>query len=310
MKRRFDIRQHTFAASLVVAVMYVLSTFVFSRMAVTAVPVIAGLLLFAANAVAVYLVVDFFSGGFNHMSALMFAILALSFPAVAVYDPAYLCITPLNAAFYIGVRFYAGDSKNDLAFFCSLLISLASLNFPPLAWVALFMLLMNFFPAVDKARFVVISIVGFLLPQVVALAVIYITGDVRMISPAVSDYLSQVVTMDISIGASSAARVIKVITFFVLFVVAFIAFLKHNAQYNVSHSKAMIMVYPYALLITLLVLLFPYTNLTMGTMLIMVPVAIVLYDYFVWGSSDHDCRIALAFALLAALLEYAFVGIK
>ena len=59
-------------------------------------------------------------------------------------------------------------------------------------------------------------------------------------------------------------------------------------------------------MITLLVVLFSYGTPAMSTMLIMVPVSLVIYDYLVWGSSDRGCRIAAAFLALAVLLEYIF----
>ena len=186
MKRRFDIRRYTSVAVVVTLVMYLLSTFVFSRGEISFATVAIGLLLFAANAAVVYVTADFFSLGINHIAPLVFAILALSFPAVALYDPSYLCTVPLNAAFYICVRFYGGDANNDMAFLYSVLLGVASLMFPPLLWVAVFMLIMNFWMAGDKLRFIVISIVGFLLPLVVALSAVYVSGDIRTLMPAMS----------------------------------------------------------------------------------------------------------------------------
>lgn len=310
MKRRFDIRRYTYVAIIATLLMYVLSTFVFSKTDLTLANVLIGLVLFAANAAVVYMTVDFFSLGINHTAPLVFSILALSFPAVALYDASYLCTVPINAAFYICVRFYGGHIDNDMAFLYSLLLGLASLLFPPLAWVAVFMILMNFWMAGDKLRFLVISIVGFILPLVVALAVVFVAGDIRALAPALSDYLKDLVTPYPGMAASSAARVIKIVTILICFIVALVAFFRRNAEYSLSHSHAMIMVYSYSAVITLIVLLFSYNNLTMNTILIMVPLSIVLYDYFVWGASDRECRIALAFTALAALLEYAFVAVK
>ncbi|MBQ7254545.1 MAG: hypothetical protein IJS30_07725 [Bacteroidales bacterium] len=310
MKRRFDIRRYTSVAVVVTLVMYLLSTFVFSRGEVSFATVAIGLLLFAANAAVVYMAVDFFSLGINHIAPLLFAILALSFPAVALYDPCYLCTLPLNAAFYICVRFYGGDANNDMAFLYSMLLGVASLMFPPLLWVAVFMLLMNFWMAGDKLRFIVISIVGFLLPLVVALTVVYVSGDIRTLMPAMSAYLRGIVMPYPGLAASSAARVIKILILLVCFAVALVAFFRRNAEYSVSHSHAMTMIYSYSALITLIVLVFSYNNLTMNTLLIMVPVSVVLYDYLVWGASDKACRIALAFTALAIVLEYAFFGFK
>lgn len=310
MKRRFDIRRYTYVAIIATLLMYVLSTFVFSKADRTVANVIFGLLLFAANAALVYMTVDFLSLGFNHIAPLVFSILALSFPSIAIYDPSYLCTVPLNAAFYISVRFYGGHIDNDMAFFYSLLLGLASLLFPPLAWVSLFMILMNFWMAGDKLRFLVISLVGFLLPLVVALAVVYVSGDIRALSPAISGYFKDLVTPYPGVAASSAARVIKIVTLLSCFAVALVAFFRRSAEYSLSHSHAMIMVYAYSAVITLIVLFFSYNNLTMNTVLIMVPVSIVLYDYFVWGATDRNCRIALAFTALAALLEYAFIAVK
>ena len=310
MKRRFDIRRYTYVAIIATLLMYVLSTFVFSKADMTFANVLLGLLLFGANAALVYMTVDFFSLGFNHTAPMVFAILALSFPSVALYDASYLCTVPMNAAFYICVRFYGGHIDNDMAFFYSLLLGLASLLFPPLAWVSVFMILMNFWMAGDKLRFLVISIVGFLLPLIVALAVVFVSGDVRALTPAILGYLKDLVTPYPGVAASSAARVIKVMTLLICFAVALVAFFRRSAEYSLSHSHAMIMVYAYSAVITLIVLVFSYNNLTMNTVLIMVPVSIVLYDYFVWGATDRDCRIALAFTSLAALLEYAFIAVK
>lgn len=310
MKRRFDIRRYTSVAVVVTLVMYLLSTFVFSRGEISFATVAIGLLLFAANAAVVYVTADFFSLGINHIAPLVFAILALSFPAVALYDPSYLCTVPLNAAFYICVRFYGGDANNDMAFLYSVLLGVASLMFPPLLWVAVFMLIMNFWMAGDKLRFIVISIVGFLLPLVVALSAVYVSGDIRTLMPAMSEYLRDIVMPYPGLAASSAARVIKILILLVCFAVALVAFFRRNAEYSVSHSHAMILVYSYSALITLIVLVFSYNNLTMNTILIMVPVSVVLYDYLVWGASDKACRITLAFTALAIVLEYAFFGVK
>lgn len=310
VKRRFDIRRYTGVAVVVTLVMYLLSTFVFSKVELSFATVAIGLLIFAANAAVVYVTVDFFSLGINHIAPLIFAILALSFPAVALYDSSYLCTLPLNAAFYICVRFYGGDANNDMAFLYSMLLGMASLMFSPLLWVAVFMLIMNFWMAGDKLRFIVISVVGFLLPLVVALSAVYVTGDIRTLMPAMSGYLRDIVMPYPGLTASSAARVIKILIWLVCFVVALVAFFRRNAEYSVSHSHAMILVYSYSALITLIVLVFSYNNFTMNTMLIMVPVSVVLYDYLVWGASDKDCRIALAFTALAVVLEYAFFGVK
>ena len=310
MKRRFDIRKYTIVAIIVTVVMYVLSTFVFNRGSVSLGGVLAGLAFLAANAVVVYMTVDFFSVGINHAAPLIFATLALSFPAVAMYDASCWYALAINIAFYLSVRFYGGEISNDMAFFYSALLGVASLMFPPAIWLALFLLLMNFWLSADKARFVVMSLAGFVLPLVVYLAVLFATGDIRDLMPAVSAYLGDTVTIYAGFGAASAARVIKVVTIIVCFVVALVAFLRRSAEYSVSHSHAMIMVFAWAAAVTLLMLLFSNNNIVANTTLIMVPVSIVLYDYMVWGGSDRDCRIALAFVSLAVLLEYAFFAVK
>lgn len=310
MKRRFDIRRYLYVAAIATVLMYVLSTFVFSRAEASFVAVIAGLLLFAFNAAVVYVTVDTFTIGLNHTAPLLFSFLALSFPSVAIYDVSYWCVVPLNAAFYLATRFYMGDVNNDLAFFYNLLLGLTSLLLPPVAWVALFMLLMNLFVAADKGRFVVMSLAGFLLPLLSAMFVVYAGGDNRLLSLAIQGYLDDIAQPELTIGAMSAASVIKILTFVICFAVALSAFFKNSAKYSVSHARAMIMVFAYSVIATLLALLFSYNNHTMSIMIIMVPVSIVIYDYLVWGTSDKQCRIALSFILLAALLEYAFLWIK
>ena len=310
MKRRFDIRRYTIVAIIVTVVMYVLSTFVFHRGSTSFAGVVAGLLFLAANAAVVYLTVDYFLVGINHVAPLLFATLALSFPGVAVYDPSCWYALAVNFAFYIAVRFYGGEVSNDMAFFYSLLLGMASLMFPPVIWLALFMLLMNFWLSPDKARFVVMSLAGFILPLVVFLTVKYAAGDVRDLMPAVKTYLGNTILTNAGFGASSASRVIKVLTFAVCFGVALAAFLRHSAEYSVSHSHSMIMVFAYSAAVILILLVFSYNAFTANTMLAMVPVSIVLYDYMVSGSSDRECRIALAFISLASLLEYAFVAVK
>jgi hypothetical protein len=60
----------------------------------------------------------------------------------------------------------------------------------------------------------------------------------------------------------------------------------------------------------LLLAMFPYGGRTTNTMLIMMPLSIVFYDYLVWGADDRQCRIALAFLALALVLEYAFVAVR
>lgn len=310
MKRRFDIRKYTIVAIVVTVVMYVLSTFIFSRTPVSVIGVVAGLLFVAANAVVVYMTVDFFSVGINHTAPLIFATMALSFPAVALYESSCWYTLAVNISFYLAVRFYGGQVSNDMAFFYTLLLGVASLMFPPVIWLALFMLLMNFWLSADKARFVVMSIAGFMLPLAVFLGFKFAIGDVRELMPAVKSYLGDAVQVEAGFGSSSAARVIKIVIIAVCFAVALVAFVRRNAEYSVSHSHAMIMIFAYSAVVTLLLVLFSYNTLTANTLLIMVPVSIVLYDYLVWGASDRECRIALAFAALAVLLEYTFIAIK
>ncbi len=295
---------------IVTVVLYVLSTFVFSRSSLTFLTVLGGLLFLAANAVLAYLTVDFFAVSINHAAPFVFSILALSFPAVALYDPSLWCALAANLAFYIAARFYGGDSRDDWAFCYSALLAIASLVFPPIAWVALFLLIMNFFPAPDKPRFIVASIAGFLLPLVVFMAYKFATVDVRQLGPAAGEYLKAVVSPYAGLGANSAARVIKVMTFVICFIISLVTFFRRNAEYSVSHSKVMILIFSYSAMITLLLALFSYGALQMNIMLIMVPVSLAIYDYLIWGASDRECRIAIAFLLLAVLLEYAFVAIK
>ena len=310
MKRHFDIRKYIYILVAFTVVLYVLSTFIFHKQPLTAWGVIGGLLFLAANAALVYYTVDFFAVSINHAAPFVFSILVLSFPAVALFDKSLWCVLPVNLAFYVAARFYGGDSNDDLAFLYSALIALASMLFPPLIYLALFFLIMNFFMAGDKARFIVSSIAGFLLPLVFFLAYRLATGDVRMIMPAVKDYLSTVVAPYPGLGANSAARVIKIVTLLTCFIVSLISFFKRNAQYSVSHSKVMIMIFAYAAVITLLLALFSYGGFVMNVLLIMVPVTLVIYDYLVWGAGDRECRIAAAFLTLAVLLEYIFAGIR
>ena len=306
MKRRFDIRRYIYILVAFTVVLYVLSTFVFNKQPFTALTVLGGLLFLVANAFIVYFTVDFFAVTINHAAPFVFGILALSFPAVAVYDPSLWCALPANLAFYVAARFYGGDINDDLAFLYSALLGIASLMFAPLLWVAVFLLIMNFWMAGDKARFIVSSVAGFLLPLVVMLTFRLATGDVRLIMPAVTEYLKNAVTPYVGFGASSAARVFKVATFFICFVVSLVAFIRRAAQYSVSHSHVVVMILAYSAVITLLMVLFSYSSPAMSTMLIMVPVSLVIYDYLVWGSSDRGCRIAAAFLALAVLLEYIF----
>lgn len=310
MKRRFDIRKYVFVLAGVTALMYVLSTFIFCKAQITFVSVLLGLLLVAANAMIVYATVDFFAVGFNHAAPLVFAALALSFPSVALYDVSHWYALPVNLALYIAARFYGGEVSNDMAFFYNVLLGVAAIMFPPIAWVAVFMLIMNFFMSPDKARFIVISIVGFLLPPVCYLSYKFAASDPREIMPAVRGWLGSLVSVSVGFGATPASRVMKIVTFLVCFAVALVAFFRRNAEYSVSHSHVMIMVFSYCALIVLLLSLFCYGTLTMNTMLIMVPVSIVFYDYMVHGASDRACRIAIAFLALAILLEYAFVAVK
>ena len=310
MKRHFDIRKYIYILVAFTVVLYVLSTFIFHKQHLTAWGVIGGLLFLAANAALVYFTVDFFAVSINHAAPFVFGILVLSFPAVALYDKMLWCVLPVNLAFYVAARFYGGDSNDDLAFLYSALLALASMLFPPLAWLAVFFVIMNFFMAGDKARFIVSSVAGFLLPLVFFLAYRLATGEVRMIMPAVKDYLSAVVAPYPGLGANSAARVFKIVILVICFFVSLLSFFKRSAQYSVSHSKVMIMIFAYSVMITLLLVLFSYGGFVMNILLIMAPTSLVIYDYLVWGAGDRQCRITVAFLTLAVLLEYIFAGIR
>ena len=128
--------------------------------------------------------------------------------------------------------------------------------------------------------------------------------------PSVQEYLRAVVSPYPGLGANSAARVIKIVTILICSVVSLVSFFKRSAQYSVSHSKVMIMIFSYAAMITLLLALFSYGGYVTNILLIMVPVSLVIYDYLVWGAADRECRIAAAFLALAVLLEYIFAGIR
>ena len=306
MKRHFDIRRYIYLLAAFALLQYVLSTFVCVARPITLSGVLLGLLMLSASAMLVYFTVDFFAVSINHAAPIFFAILALSFPGVAIYDPSLWGVLAANAAFYAAARFYGGDINPNWALLYSALLAVASLMFPPMAWIALFMLIMNFFPAADKVRFIVTSIIGFLLPLAFFMAYQYITAYERVLIPLAGDYLKSMVTLDFGLGASSAARVLKILTFLVCFVVSLVSFLKRSAEYSLSHSHVMTMIFAYSVAITLVVMLFSAGGLAMNTLLIMVPVSLVLYDYLIWGASDRSCRIALAFIALAVLLEAVF----
>ena len=284
---------------IVTVALYILSTFVCCRVPLTFVSVLGGLILLAANALLAYMAVDFFAVSINHAAPLVFAIIALSFPAVAVYDSGMWCALAVNAAFYMAARFYGGDLNEDWAFFYSALLAVASLMFPPIAWVALFLLIMNFFPAPDKPRFAVMS-----------LAYKFATADVRSLAPAVSQYLKCAVSPYVGLGAGSAARVFKTVTLVICFAVSLAAFFRRNAEYSVSHSRVMILIFAYSAMVTLLMVLFSYATLQMSAMIILVPVSLAIYDYLVWGANDRECRVMIAFLALAVLLEYIFVAVR
>lgn len=310
MKRHFDIRKYIYLLAAFALLQYVLSTFVCAGVHLTVAGVLLGLLMFSASAAVVYFTVDFFAVSINHAAPIVFAILALSFPGVALYTPALWPVLAANLAFYAAARFYGGDINDNWVFLYSALLSVASIFFPPMAWIALFMLIMNFFPAGDKVRFIVTSIVGFLLPLVFLLSYKYVIADGRVLLPAIGEYLKAAVTVDFGFGASSAARVIKILTFLVCFIVSLVSFLHRSAEYSLSHSHVMTMIFAYSAAITLLVVLFSTGGVAMHTMLIMVPVSLVLYDYIIWGASDRDCRIAIAFLALAVVLEFVFAVVK
>ena len=288
--------------------MYVLSTFVFGKEPLTVAGVLLGLVFFASTAMLVYFTVDFFAVSINHAAPVVFAILALSFPSVAIYNLSLWGVLAANAAFYGAARFYGGDISDDWALLYNALLGVAALLFPPMVWLALFILLMNFFPAGDKLRFIVSSIVGFILPAVICLTYLYVTGDVRELMPAVSGFFKATVTPYFGIGAISAARVIKILTLLVCCIVSLVSFLKRSAQYSLSHSHVMIMIFAYSAAITLLVILFPPGSVQAATLLVMAPVSLVIYDYLIWGADDRGCRITLAFLALAVILEFVFAA--
>ena len=310
MRRRFDIRRYMYILVIFTVVLYILSTFVFGRNPLTFVSVLCGLLFLAANAALAYMTVDFFAVSINHAAPFVFSIIALSFPAVAVYDSGMWCALLVNAAFYLAARFYGGDLNEDWSFFCNALLAVASLLFPPLAWVALFLLIMNFFPAPDKPRFIVMSLVGFLLPLVLVLAYRFATADVRSLMPSVAEYLKSTVSAYVGLGANSAARVLKTLTLVICFAVSLASFFRRNAEYSVSHSRVMILIFAYSAMMNLLVVLFSYGSLQMNAMLILVPVSLAIYDYLIWGATDRECRITISFLALAVLLEYIFGSIR
>ena len=292
----------------VALVMYVLSTFVFGKEPVTVAGVLPGLFFFAATAFLVYFTIDFFAVSINHAAPLVFAILALSFPSVAVYTPMLWGVVAANAAFYCAARFYGGDISDNWVLLYNALLAVAALLFPPMVWIALFMLLMNFFPAGDKLRFIVSSLVGFILPVAVYLTYMYVTGDARELMPAVSGFFKSTITADFGIGALSAARVIKILTLLVCSIVSLVSFIKRSAQYSLSHSHVMVMIFAYTAAITLLVILFPPGSVQAATLLVMAPVSLVIYDYLIWGADDRGCRITLAFLALAVILEFVFAA--
>ena len=290
--------------------LYVLSTFVFAKGELSAVNSAACLLLLVANAATVYFTVEFFSLGINHTAPLIFAILALSFPSAALFDMAAMATLPVCGAFFLAVRYHGGQVSDDMVFLYNALLALASLHFPPLVWLAVFLLAMNFSMAADKARYVVMSVVGFILPLAVYLSYLYVTADLRALAPVVKKYLLSLVAPAPGLGAASASRVIKVLIFGICYIVALVKYFRRSAEYSVSHSHVMILIFSYTVLMVLLLVLFPYGGSTMNTLLLMMPFSIVLYDYLVWGASDRECRTAVAFAALAVLLEYAFVAVK
>ena len=308
MKRHFDIRKYFYLLVAAALLMYVLSTFIFGKAPLTVGGVLLGLAFLAATAMAVYFTVDFFAVTINHAAPVVFAILALSFPSVAIYVPTLWCVLAANAAFYCAARFYGGDISDNWVLLYSALLSVASMLFPPMVWMALFLLIMNFFPAGDKIRFIVSSLVGFLLPAAVYLTYIYVTGDARELLPAVSGFFKATVTARFGLGAISAARAIKILTLLVCCIVSLVSFLKRSAQYSLSHSHVMTMIFAYSAAITLLVILFPPGGVQAATMLVMAPVSLVIYDYLIWGADDRGCRITLAFLALAVILEFVFAA--
>ena len=310
MKRRFDIRSYLYLLIPLALVLYALSTFVFGKSELSALNIAAGLLILVANAAAVYFTVEFFSLGINHTAPLIFAILALSFPSAALFDMAAMATLPVCGAFFLAVRYHGGQVSDDMVFLYNALLALASLLFYPLAWLAVFLLAMNFTMAADKARYVVMSVVGFMLPLTVYLSYLYVTYDLRALSPVIKQYLLSLVAPAPGLGAASASRVIKVFIFIICYLVALVKFFRRSAEYSVSHSHVMILIFSYTALTALLLVLFPYGGSPMNILLLMVPFSIVLYDYLVWGASDRECRTAVAFAALAVLLEYAFVAVK
>lgn len=290
-------------------VLYLLSTFLPGG-GISAVNAALGAIFLAACAGVVYLTVDFFAVTINYAAPLVFACLALSFPCAAVYSPLLWAAAAQSLAFYLAARYYGGDADNDRAFLYCALVAAASLIFPPMVWTLLFLVTMNISTAPDKPRFLVSCALGFLLPPAAYLACRFLCADFREVTALLQQYFSALISPAVDLGASSAARVIKVLTIAVCYVVSLVSFLRRSAEYSVSHSRVMTFIFAYCSVIVLLLILFPSGCLPMNVMLAMVPLSLVIYDYLVWGATDRGCRIAAAFLSLSLLLESAFLVLK
>ncbi len=309
MKRRFDIRRYLYVLVIFAIVLYLLSTFLPGGV-LSVGNALFGLLVLATCAGVVYLTVDFFAVTINYAAPLVFACLALSFPSVAVYSPLLWAAVASSLAFYLAARYYGGDANDDHAFLFCALTAAASLIYPPLAWTLLFLIIMNISTAADRPRFLVSCTLGFLMPPVAYLSYRYLCADMREVTPLLQQYLSALISPSVDLGANSAARVIKVVTIAVCYVVSLVSFLRRSAEYSVSHSRVMTFIFAYSAVIVLLLILFSSGCLPMNVMLALVPVSLVIYDYLVWGAADRGCRIAVAFLSLSLLLEPVFLLLK
>ena len=246
-----------------------------------------------------YFIYQHLLSGSSSVAALLYAVLAAAHPAALYFSPFHIGVLLMALCMYCYLHFNADTPSEEYLFIAWAAFSAACLFLPPLAWLMPVLLLSSLIRTTGKGRFLMISLLGMLLPLAVWTGIRFLLNDPAPIG-FLSDMGSQMTTLQLPHFNQPVVGIVRIAMTAVVTLTAICCILPWMSHFRTAEYRACVRLILLTVCLAAVAVPFLSDPGTPACMLVMLPVAPLLSRFL---ECHPRGRLApLLFTVLALLL--------
>lgn len=223
----------------------------------------------------------------------------------SVHVAAYFLVWALYFSFRSSMETYNPDNP----FISALLLSISSLFFAPLIWLAPIMIALDRNLSFVKDKCLVGSILGLTLPMILVVGISAIKSGYQTVFQPLFEYLRMAVSLDYGVEQIKIASLVKLVLLAIIIIRSIIFFLNSSHRFNAVAAKCYMRCLIYSICLAIIAFLFGHSITSIIWVLPLLPLSLLIFAYFNANIDKKTCSFLMAIFLIISIAERAILMI-